>query len=357
MPTERRRAEAFDRPVAAVLTPKVTKKTKHNKQGSAQSSEQGISYSQGKMPAKSDVLVDVVPATLSRIDTSVIPLPSHLATFPRLQEAALTRSGEALSHCKEIGIGLLGEISLKLSQIKGTDDAIKHTETIQGLMRTRNPKIILGIVGSTGHGKSSLINALLDEQRLIPTNCVRACTAAVTEISWNDSDDPERRYRAEIEFISAEEWLSELEILFQDLTMSTGEALAEKVDVDAEVAWAKVKAVYPNINRNKLAVMDVKALVNDAAICKYLGSIQTVNGGEAKLFYKNVMKYIDNLQKEPGVEDAEGHNKENAGQLTMQLWPLVKVVRIFTKADALSTGTVIVDLVSLGKLSLTGSCC
>jgi hypothetical protein len=28
----------------------------------------------------------------------------------------------------------------------------------------------------------------------------------------------------------------------------------------------------------------------------------------------------------------------------MEFWPLIKVVRIFTKADALSTGAVIVDL-------------
>lgn len=31
-------------------------------------------------------------------------------------------------------------------------------------------KVIIGVVGSTGAGKSSVINALLDEERLVPTN-------------------------------------------------------------------------------------------------------------------------------------------------------------------------------------------
>ena len=33
--------------------------------------------------------------------------------------------------------------------------------------------LVLGVVGNTGAGKSSVINAMLDEERLLPTNCVR----------------------------------------------------------------------------------------------------------------------------------------------------------------------------------------
>ena len=46
---------------------------------------------------------------------------------------------------------------------------------------------------------------MLDEERLVPTNCMRACTAVVTEISYNDSKNDFQRYRAEIEFIKPEE--------------------------------------------------------------------------------------------------------------------------------------------------------
>lgn len=47
------------------------------------------------------------------------------------------------------------------------------------------PKITIGIVGSTGAGKSSLINAIIDEENLLSTNCMRASTAVATEIAYN----------------------------------------------------------------------------------------------------------------------------------------------------------------------------
>lgn len=64
-----------------------------------------------------------------------------------------------------------------------------------------------------------MINALLDEERLVPTNCMRACTAVITEISYNTDTMP---YRAEIEFIDPEDWRRELKILFQELLDSNG---------------------------------------------------------------------------------------------------------------------------------------
>ena len=76
-------------------------------------------------------------------------------------------------------------------------------------------RTVIGVVGNTGAGKSSVINAMLDEERLVPTNCMRACTAVVTELSYNHGQKP---YRAEIEFITAQDWRKELETLFRMCT-------------------------------------------------------------------------------------------------------------------------------------------
>jgi len=57
---------------------------------------------------------------------------------------------------------------------------------------------------------------------LIITGSMRACTAVVTEMSWNSSEDKNAKYRAEIEFIKSEDWQKELSILFDELIDGNG---------------------------------------------------------------------------------------------------------------------------------------
>lgn len=85
---------------------------------------------------------------------------------------------------------------------------------------------------------------MLEEERLAPTNCMRACTAVVTEISYNYEEQP---YNAQIEFITLADWRKELETFFSDLIDSDGKVSREckNEDSDAGVAYAKIKAVYP----------------------------------------------------------------------------------------------------------------
>ena len=68
-----------------------------------------------------------------------------------------------------------------------------------------------------------------------PTNTMRACTAVVTELSYNYSDIS---YRAEIEFITEEDWRKELTILFQDLLNDNGEVSRDSSNLDR--CWGRV---------------------------------------------------------------------------------------------------------------------
>ena len=71
---------------------------------------------------------------------------------------------------------------------------------IQRLDRlTTLPETIVAVVGDTGMGKSSLMNALLEHGDILPTSGLRACTSVVVEISNNTVDN---QYRAEIEFLA-----------------------------------------------------------------------------------------------------------------------------------------------------------
>lgn len=178
--------------------------------------------------------------------------------------------------------------------------------------------------------------------RLLPTNCLRACTASPTEISFNDSDDPQELYRAEIEFISAEDWLRELRVLFTDLLDGSGQIArdATKADSDAGIAYAKVKAVYPQKTREMIANAKPEDLASEPAVRGILGTIKRLKETTAKKLYRGMQHYVDSKEKSTGPID----NKKRV-DVPMEYWPLIKVVRIFTKAHALSTGAVLVDLV------------
>ena len=105
---------------------------------------------------------------------------------------------------------------------------------------------------------------MLDEERLVPTNCMRACTAVVTEISFNHEQEP---YRANIEFVSQAEWERELKIMFDDLLDSNGQVSRDcaNEDTDAGIAWQKIKAVYPKKTKEDIAKSSTATLLQEVS--------------------------------------------------------------------------------------------
>ncbi|KAI1659708.1 Dynamin family-domain-containing protein [Daldinia decipiens] len=246
---------------------------------------------------------------------------------------------ETLESGVTIGIDLLDQLKVHLSTFKSID-VDTWIDTINTLKESAKPtRTVVGVVGNTGAGKSSVINALLDEERLLPTNCIRACTASPTEISYNHSDDPSELYRAEIEFITAQEWIKELQILFNDLLDGNGAVSRDCSNADSEagIAYAKLKAVYPHKTKEMIAEGTPQDFANESAVRGVLGSIKTLKENSAKSLYSQLQRYVDSKEKITGNEN----RKRN---VPMEYWPLIKVVRIYTKAKALSTGAVLVDL-------------
>ncbi|KAM3081672.1 hypothetical protein ACMFMG_005123 [Clarireedia jacksonii] len=218
---------------------------------------------------------------------------------------------------------------------------LKQIETLQA--QSVDTPTIIGVVGNTGSGKSSVINAMLDEERLVPTNCMRACTAVVTELSWNSSDDPTKKYRAEIEFIKASDWQKDLEVSLNELIDGSGNISRDSTNADSEagIAYAKIKAVYPNKTKEMLAESTVEELMREESVRNVLGTTKTFEKPRPESFYKELQRYVDSKEKSTGNKDKTSKEKVKK---SMEFWPLIKVVRIYTKADALSTGAVIVDL-------------
>lgn len=169
---------------------------------------------------------------------------------------------------------------------------------------------------------------------------MRACTAVITEISFNEEDIP---YRAEVEFIQPSEWEDELKILFDDLLDNNGKISSEhnKENTDAGVAYAKIRAVYPERTRDDVMRVDVQSMLQE--VSHILGNIHHIREADSLQFFKRLQQYIDSKEK-PTNSTARPGDKKNQVNQDKELWPLIKVVRLFVKSPPLSTGSVLVDL-------------
>lgn len=277
--------------------------------------------------------------------------------FRHLEAAAAESNIEALEKHRETASTLTKALSdFLLAQANSADD-IQHWH--QELIRLSDddqgkpPETLIMVVGSMGAGKSTAINALIDEARLLPTSGYDACTSVATEVRYNHSTDPDEAYRAEITFITEEELLNELLILREDVLYSSeaagggssSAAPAASADYDdnshAEVAWDKIQAVWPSLTRAELAApdFDVRALLKDDLIRVCLGETHQVCHPTAAELCRYLERFIANRDNSALAKRAEGVGAEQ------QFWPLVDKVNIFVKAEVLSTGAVIRDMV------------
>jgi GTPase SAR1 family protein len=267
-------------------------------------------------------------------------LPDHY-----IREVAQKKQVEVLEAGVARALKILEQMKETFSQFEAVcPDAQQWIESINKTKEQSNgSRTVVGVVGNTGAGKSSVINALLDEERLVPTNCMRACTAVVTEISWNTNDEPDQRYRAEIDFIDRADWEKDLKILMQEFLTENGAMTRDASDPnsDAGIAWAKFHAVYPRIHKDELQNCTVERLMNENAVLNVLGTTKLINQARAESFYTELQKFVDSREKVTGNKDKK---EQKQSKSPMEYWPLIKVVRLYTKSEALSTGAVVVDL-------------
>lgn len=282
--------------------------------------------------------LSIPQAASESVPPAAAPVP-NAAQNRRLAKILAGATPEILEGEVQSSISLLDQLEAHLSNLPAQcAEAQQWLQQIDALKNKNiNEPTIIGVVGNTGAGKSSVINAMLDEERLVPTNCMRACTAVVTEMSWNSSEDENAKYRAEIEFIQAEDWEKELQVLFAEMLDGNGNISRDVYTEDSEagVAYAKIRAVYPQKSKEELANSNIANLMREPAVRNVLGTTKSVKQARSDTFYRILQTYVDSKEK---ATDDKKQKKE------MEYWPLIKVVKIFTKADALSTGAVIVDL-------------
>ncbi|PVH72346.1 hypothetical protein DL98DRAFT_576869 [Cadophora sp. DSE1049] len=267
-------------------------------------------------------------------ETSSPPHDSYHQTNEHDTESRVAQK----EHIAELEKTLLRQLQAQMekygSAIPECRPWLEHADEIAILGQL--PRIPIGLLGHTGSGKSSLVNALVDEEVLLPTNGMRASTAVVVELSYNQSTDPTKAYTASVEFCSPEEWAAEFRILRDDIEgRPEGENLLASSTSDAGVALAKLKAVYPGKPTAELLQMTKDEVVQDTNLSGILGKAKTIDTANAKEFSKAIAQYIDSANK-------------TSKSSKFEYWPLVRLVKVYIKASLLKEGLVLVDLPGLG---------
>jgi energy-coupling factor transporter ATP-binding protein EcfA2 len=186
----------------------------------------------------------------------------------------------------------------------------------------QSPEVAVSLVGDTGVGKSTLLNALIGA-RVLPVSNMRACTAAITEVGYYPG-----MYRAQIEFVSRESWQREIDLLlgdWQDVNASAGE------DANGD-PWADMSRAV----RDRLWAVYKPA---DDADPKDFNPLDLVEPPE-------ITTALDVGMAELQATDLNTFRKEVAQYLESRhrFWPIVKRVSVQGPFQALRDGAKVIDL-------------
>ncbi len=269
--------------------------------------------------------------------------PTHMGSMElgQLQQLISDGSPAALEAGVGVGVQILKDTRAAFTDARTLPEIAEWIKSSNQLEdKSNGQRAVVGVVGSTGAGKSSVINAVLDEECLVPTSCMRACTAVITEIAYNNSTVEDEKYRAEIHFISKAEWTRELRVILAD--MDIGQTLLGPDSIgtesDAAIAYHKIRSVYPFLTHEEVSKgnFDFKGLANHPSVKDLIGNVKHLASSNSQEFLAGLAAFIDS-------KDKKGDVKQESD--TMEFWPLIKVVKVFVKSRILETGLVLVDLV------------
>ncbi|KAJ7204389.1 hypothetical protein GGX14DRAFT_460247, partial [Mycena pura] len=192
-----------------------------------------------------------------------------------------------------------------------TDQRSQWDKQCLKLAKLTVPFIKFGVVGRTGSGKSTLINSLLGFP-VLPTSAAVACTAAVTEIRYEDSN----QIRADIFFMPEKQAAEVIQRLLDEIRDSS-----DSLDSTAFKSKEKLISVY-------LTQVTSDELLQADPVRSYLGTCSKIPPSCSDNFRATVEQYVSSYTSFDSVT----------------LWPLVEKVAIYGKFSILSSGIILADL-------------
>ncbi|KAF4116714.1 hypothetical protein G5714_004203 [Onychostoma macrolepis] len=259
-------------------------------------------------------------ATASEITCTESPLTADMAIVVQTQK-------------------IMADVNIKIQTVKNIDQPMTSLKTyivdviskMDQIDKDNRRKATIGIFGKSGNGKSSLINAILGEEDLLPPGSLGACTAVVTQVEANLDDS---NYIAEIELYSKEEWDKMLQVLFRVLSDDS----EDRDDEMFESAKENITAVYGE-NADKKKLEELKKDEKFSEISNFLSNPEKIiSKRERSDFANEVACFIQYSVSSPGG----------------WYWPLVKSVKIkIPNCDELLKHIVLLDLPGIGDCNKT----
>ncbi|KDQ17601.1 hypothetical protein BOTBODRAFT_64068 [Botryobasidium botryosum FD-172 SS1] len=249
------------------------------------------------------------------------------------------------------GLAMVRDLKAHINRVDIGNDISKETwlTEIESLEGQRSSTAMIAVYGATGSGKSSAINAILDDT-IVPTSGMRACTAVVTEISYHSRNS----IAAEVTFLSLKQWKDELAVLLDDLRGEDGK-IKHSSDLQSEsgTAWYKIRSVYPKLSLDSLAGLTVDEVLElDSEIMRHFGTVEKIDAKNSKEFSKKISRYIESRDDSTQAATDSDMERDEDGPA---LWPLIRQVKVRCSSQALSTGAVLVDLPGVADANVARS--
>ncbi|KAM9675395.1 nuclear GTPase SLIP-GC isoform 6-T12 [Dama dama] len=260
--------------------------------------------------------------------------------FPSVEQSALKEYEKLESRTRRV----LSNTYQKLIQSVFLDDSIPNSvkylinRLLALIEKPSLDPIYIGLFGSTGAGKSSLINAIIQQAMLLPVSGESICTSCIVQVSSGCCE----QYEARIHLLSDQEWKEELKNL-TTLLHRTEELGGEEEDAwdrgDAveEAVW-KLQMFYGNGAEGKSYEELLRA--------KPRGKIPTsrvisLKAEEAEELSVKLDPYIRTQRRDWDGGSAETH-----------IWPLIKLVEVtLPKSELIPEGVVLVDIPGTGDFN------
>ncbi|KAK1836766.1 hypothetical protein QBC39DRAFT_366970 [Podospora conica] len=262
---------------------------------------------------------------------------------------------------------LIGEADLNDKSFTSSENSFLSkciTDNDSLTTRCEQKQVLVGVSGATGAGKSSLLNALLDFPGLLPSSDSSASTATICEVAYNFEEDPKKAFRCDVSFRDLDDVRGELDRFFQDLDDrkslldedsdrregdhgdgQTWEETIMEADGNLRSVRDKVFAVWGK-TIHELDGMSTDDLLpeGDPALDRIQLEKESHYSHDLSDFATKIRQFLDSSQSEVEVKRPAGWAQK------MSLWPLIKSVKLFVKADILKNGIILVDLPGLSDV-------